>query len=176
MKTVGRNRWLFYLIVLILVVFQAACSARTPYSLDIAKESSHYSGMTKAQAVDIIESKARVSGEYADYRSFIVDDKGFSYIKTTKKKKTEWQGKKSVQKEYTNTLTRNVPWSAVRQILPFFQHNDVFGDDYIAWLSFKVTKVEYSSRREVNADFELKAKSYEDLTDIVAALKVLTGV
>lgn len=160
---------------LFLMVLLAGCATRTPYSLDIARESKLYGKMTKAQAVTVVKDLASVSGEYADYRSFLLDEKGFSYTKTTKGTRTEWEGKKPVKKEYTHTLTRNVPWSAISKIQPLFQQHDVFGDQYIVRLDFKVMQVDHSTRREVRADLELMAKSYADLTDLTAALKVLAG-
>jgi hypothetical protein len=176
MNVAYRYQCFFALTILLIVILLTGCATRTHYSLDIAKESSHYKGMTKAQAVGIIKANASVSGEYADYRSFIIDETGFSYKKTTKGTRTEWVDKKAIKKQYTNTLTRNVPWSAVYTMTPFLQQSDVFGDGYIVWVGFKVTEVKYYTRRKVNTDIELKAKSYKDLTDIVAALKLLTGL
>jgi len=156
----------------------AGCSTVTPYSLDVAKESSQFGMLNKPDAAHIIKNRTSVSGETADYRSFLVDDEGFSYTKTTEETKTEWENGKSKERKFTNTLTRNVPWSAITDIKPYMEEYKApfHHIRYRVELNFNIVTVKYGSRMKEREDFVLNCKSYEDLVDVVAALKTLTDL
>lgn len=156
----------------------AGCSTITPYSKDIAAESAQFGTFTKAEAAQIIRSQAGVSGEVADYGSFIVDEEGFSFKKTTEEERTEWKNNKPIKVKSTSWITRNVPWSAITAIAPYreeykapFHHIR-----HRVRLGYTFTTVEYSTRVKENADLVLTCKTYESLVDVTAALKTLTGL
>lgn len=153
----------------------AGCSTITTYPLDIASESPVSGTMTEAEAVQIIKTRVRVSGEIADYRSFLVDERGFSYTKTSEKTKTEWKKDKPNRVKSTHTLTRNVPWNAVVDLDPYLEQYDmVLGDAYRVRMRFNITEVQYGQRTRSKETFEMSCKCYEDLVDVVAALRFLT--
>ena len=155
----------------------AGCSTIKPYDAEFAKESRLFGTVTKPDAVGVVKAKASVSGEIADYRSFLVDEEGFSYTKTTEKKETEWKGKKSKEVVSTEKLTRNVPWSAITEIAPY---EEEYGPPfrhirYRVRMEYSVTTVKYSSRVKERETMVLNCPTRQDLADVVAALKVLTG-
>lgn len=152
-----------------------SCSTITPYTLDLAKESPHYGKLSSAEAVNIVKTKVRISGEDADSRSFVVDEDGFSYKKTTETTKTEWKNKKPVEIKSTQTITRHVPWSAVTEITPYLeQYKTLLPDWYRLELEFNITTVEYSRRTTVKHTIRMSCKNYEDLATVVAAMRILT--
>jgi hypothetical protein len=154
----------------------AGCSTVTPYSADIAKESPQFGKITKADAASVIKSQASVSGEIADYGSFIVDEEGFSFKKTTEEEKTEWKGGKPVTSKYTITTTQNVSWSSIAEIAPYMEEYKApfHHIRYRARLDYNTITVKDSSRVKEKEDIVLNCKTYEALVDVMAALKTLT--
>ena len=165
------------LLLLLAPMLLIGCSTITSYSPDIASESPVYGTMTKDEAVDIVKKKGRVSGDVADYRSFLTDENGFSYIKTTEKTETKWKkGKPVGETKKTNTLTHNVPWNAVTDIDPYLQQYDfLLGDAYRMRLRFNMAEGRYGQRSRTTENFDMSCKTYEDLVDLTAAIRLLTG-
>ena len=162
--------------LLAVAAFLVACSTITPYTLDLAEESQRFGTLSPAEAVDIVKTKTRISGEVADYRSFLVDEEGFSYTKTSKKTRTDWKKGKAIRKNVTHTETRHVPWKAVAEIEPYYEEYKVrlFGSAYRVRLRFSVTTVRYSQRVKEQETFAMSCKTREDLADVMAALRKLT--
>jgi hypothetical protein len=156
----------------------AGCSTITPYTKDIAKESPQFATLTKADAVQIIKSQTGVSGETADYGSFILDEEGFSFKKTTEEEKTEWKDGKPVSRKYTSWIERNVPWDAIKELTPYMEEYKApfHHIRYRVRLDYQITTVKFSSRTKENEELVLNCKTYESLVDVTAALKMLTGL
>ncbi len=156
----------------------AGCSTITPYTADIAKESPQFGSLTKAEAAQIIKKQADVSGETADYGSFIVDEEGFSFKKTTEEEKTEWKDGKPVSRKYTSWIERNVPWDAITKMTPYMEEYKApfHHIRYRVGLDYQITTVKFSSRTKESEEIILNCKTYESLVDVTAALKVLTGL
>jgi hypothetical protein len=164
--------------LLLMVMGVAGCSTVTPYNTDIAKESSQFGVITKPDAAQIIKSQASVSGEIADYGSFIVDEEGFSFKKTTEEEKTEWKGGKPVTSKYTITTTQNVSWSSITEIAPYMEEYKApfHHIRYRVRLYYNTITVKDSSRVKEKEDIVLNCKTYEVLVDVTAALKTLTDL
>ncbi len=162
--------------VLVMAMGLAGCSTVTPYSKDIAKESPRFGALTRAEAAQIIRSQADVSGEIADYGSFVVDEEGFSFRKTTEEEKTEWKGKKPTTRKWTSTTTRNIPWDAITEISPYMEEYKApfHHIRYRIELDFETIALENGSRVREREDLVLNCRSYQALVDVTAALKVLT--
>lgn len=156
----------------------AGCSTITPYTADIAKESPQFGSLTKAEAAQIIKKQADVSGETADYGSFIVDEEGFSFKKTTEEEKTEWKDGKPVSRKYTSWIERNVPWDAITKMTPYMEEYKApfHHIRYRVGLDYQITTVKFSSRTKESEEIILNCKTYESLVDVTAALKTLTGL
>ncbi|MBU0677103.1 MAG: hypothetical protein KJ626_03225 [Verrucomicrobia bacterium] len=170
------NTRVISVIMLLATGLLSACSTVTPYTLDIAADSTYAGKLSAAEAVSIVK-KARVSGEDADARSFVVDEEGFSYVKTSEETRTEWKDKKPVEKKSTLTLTRNVPWGAVTRLSPYLQqYKAVLPDAYRLELEFSTKTVKNSSRVSEKHDISIYCKNYDELVDLVAALRVLTDL
>ena len=165
------------ILVVLAVLMLTGCSTVTPYNLQLAEQSPQFGQITPAGAVEILKTKMSVSGEIADYRTFLVDEEGFSYQKTTEKTETEWKKNKPVETKSTETLSRDVPWSAITEIMPYHEKYDIgfLGEAFRVRLDFNMTTVKYGSRTKEKEQVELTCKSLEDLADVVAALRVLTG-
>ena len=153
------------------------CSTVTPYNLQLAEQSAQFGKITPADAVQILKTKMWVSGEIADYRTFIFDEEGFSYQKTTEETETEWKKGKPVETKHTLTMTYNVPWSAITEIMPYREEYKIgiFGEAFRARLDYSMTTVKYGARTKETEHVELTCKTQEDLADVVAALRALTG-
>lgn len=156
----------------------AGCSTVTPFSPEIAKESPQFGALTKADAAHIIKSQASVSGEIADYGSFLIDEEGFSFTKTTEEETTEWKKDKPVKFKSTSTITHNVPWTSLTGMTPYMEEYEApfHHVRHRVRLDFSTITVEYSSRIRENADIVLNCKTYEALVEVMAALKTLTGL
>ena len=156
-------------------VLLTSCSTITPYPLDVSKQSQYFGNMTPDLAVDIIKHDVSISGEEADYRSFLVDEQGFSYAKTTEKTRTEWKDGKAKEYKSSSTSTRHVPWTAITEIEPFMEHyNKVFSDRYRVRVKFKITSVKYGQRSHDKEDLEFNCKDETALADVVAAVRFLS--
>lgn len=155
----------------------AGCSTVTPYTAEIAKESQHFGALTPAAAAQIIKSQTSVSGEIADYRSFFADEEGFGYTKTSESERTEWKGNKPIKIKSTNVLTRNVPWTAITQTSPYMEEYKAPFPHvrYRARLDYNVSSIKNASRVRESEDIIFNCKTYEALTDVMAALQVLTS-
>jgi hypothetical protein len=175
MKRIGARSFAGAVLIALLL---AGCSTVTPYSKEIAKESPRFGTLTKADAAGIIKSQADVSGEIADYGSFIADEEGFSFKKTSEEEKTEWKGNKPVTSKYTSWIERDVPWSSITEISPYMEEYKVpfHHIRYRVRLDYNITTVKNSSRTKERADIVLNCKTYQALVDITAALKMLTDL
>jgi hypothetical protein len=156
----------------------AGCSTITPYSVDIAKKSPQFGTITKADAAQIIKSQASVSGEIADYGSFIVDEEGFSFKKTSEEEKTEWKDRKPVTSKYTITTTQNVSWNSITAMTPYMEEYKapLHHIRYRVRLDYETISVKDSSRVREKEAVILNCKTEEVLADVVAALKTLTDL
>jgi hypothetical protein len=165
-------------VLLLVATGFAGCSTVTPYSADIAKESSQFGVITKPDAAQIIKSQTSVSGETADYGSFIVDDEGFSFEKTTEEEKTEWKGNKPVTTKYTVTSSQNVSWKSIKEIVPYMEEYKAPFHQirYRVRLDYDTISVKNSCRVKEQENIILNCKTYEKLVDVVAALKTLTDL
>ena len=175
MKRIGVGK----LVGLLLVAMGfAGCSTITPYSADIAKESPQFGVITKPDAAQIIKSQASVSGEIADYGSFIVDEEGFSFKKTTEEEKTEWKKNKPVTSKSTVTITQNVSWNSITGMTPYMEEYKapIHHIRYRVRLDYESITVKDSSRVREKEDIVLNCKTEEVLADVVAALKTLTDL
>ena len=88
-----------------------------------------------------------------------------------------WKGKKSKEVVSTEKLTRNVPWSAIAEIAPY---EEEYGPPfrhirYRVRMEYSITTVKYSSRVKERETMILNCPTRQDLADVVASLKVLTG-
>lgn len=155
----------------------AGCSTVTPYTAEIAKESPHFGALTPAAAAQIIKTQTSVSGEIADYRSFFADEEGFGYTKTTESEQTEWKGNKPVKVKSTSTITRNIPWSAITRTTPYMEEYKAPFPHvrYRAQLDYDISSIKNASRVHEKEDIIFNCKTYEALTDVMAALQVLTS-
>ena len=164
------------ILMVVAVLILAGCSTVTPYNLQLAEQSAQFGKITPADAVQILKSKMRVSGEIADYGTFVFDEEGFSYKKTTEETETEWKKRKPVETKSTVTTTYNVPWSAITDIMPYGEKYDIgfLGEAFRVRLDYSMTTVKSGTRTKEKEQVELTCKSLEDLADVVAALRVLT--
>jgi len=169
MVTLHRGQWLSVFLFTMILMFVAGCVSKTSLSLDIAHESSFYGNMNRSQALEIVRTKARIGGSDADYGSLGLDMDGFSYQKTTKKTKSKKRTSKS-------TRTTSVPWEAVSKMTPQMLESDAFGQSFRLKVGFTVNTVKYSARVKEDRTLNLQARSYEDLVDLVAAIKLLSGL
>ncbi len=160
------------------VLLLTGCSTITPYSKDIAKESSRFGALTKSEAAGIVKSHADVSGEIADYGSFLVDEEGFSFKKTTEEEKTEWKGNEPNTFKVTSWVTRNVPWTAITEITPYMEEYKApfHHIRYRVRLDYSTSSLTGAGRVRESEDIVLNCKTYEVLVDVTAALKTLTGL
>ena len=164
--------------LLLLAVASAGCSTITPYTADLAKESPQFGKISKTDAVDIIKSQTSVSGEIADYGSFIVDEEGFSFKKTTEEEKTEWKDRKPVTRKSTITTTQNVSWNSITDMAPYMEEYKApfHHIRYRVRLDYNTITVKDSSRVREKEDVVLNCKTEDALADVVAALKTLTDL
>jgi len=164
--------------LLLVVLGVAGCSTITPYSADLAKESPQFGTITKADAASIIKSQASVSGEIADYGSFIVDEEGFSFKKTTEEEETEWKKGKPVTTKSTVTTSQNVSWSSITEMAPYMEEYKApfHHIRYRVRLDYNTITVKDSSRVKEREEIVLNCKTYETLVDVMAALKTLTDL
>jgi hypothetical protein len=167
-----RSRFI-QLLIFLAGALLTGCVTVTPLTPDIAKESAFYGKLTPASAVELIRAKTSVSGEYADYNTFLLDEKGFSYAKTRRETRTKFVDGKPIKTDYTLTNTRNVPWGAVNGILPFLGKSQL-GESYIVQLDFDVMTIQYARRVSSRLKIELRCRNYQNMTDVVAALRLLT--
>ena len=175
MKKTGVGKFVGLLLVAMGV---AGCSTVTPYSTDISKESPQFGVLAKPDAAEIIKSQTSVSGETADYGSFIVDDDGFSFEKTTEEEKTEWKGNKPVTTKYTVTSSQNVSWKSIKEIVPYMEEYKAPFHQirYRVRLDYDTISVKNSCRVKEQENIILNCKTYEKLVEVVAALKTLTDL
>lgn len=179
MVTLHRSQWLSVSLYIIIFVFVIGCVSKTSLSPDIAKESSLYGNLSRSQALEIVRTKARIGGSDADYGSLGLDMDGFSYQKTTKKTITEplrkHKGGKPIKRTSKSTRTTSVPWEAISKMTPQMLESEAFGQSFRLKVGFTVNTVKYSARVKEDRTLDLKARSYEDLVDLVAAIKLLSG-
>jgi hypothetical protein len=156
----------------------AGCSTITAYSKEIARESPRFGTLTKMDAVAILKLHASVSGEIADYGSFVVDEEGFIFKKTTEEVKTEWKHKKPVKVKSTSWVAWDVPWNAINEITPYMEEYQAPFPHirYRVRLDYSINTVKYSSRVKEGADIVFDCQTYEALVDVTAALKTLTDL
>lgn len=155
----------------------AGCSTVTPLGPDVARESPRFGQIGPPDAVQILKTKMHVSGEIADYRTFLVDEQGFSYQKTTEETKTEWKKGKPVEMKSTHTASWDIPWGAVTGLTPYEEQYKIkmFGTAFRVRVDYNITTAKYGSRSRERETVEMTCKTREDLADVVAALRVLTG-
>ena len=165
------------LLAIWLMAFLTGCSTVTPYTMDVAKRSALFGKLTPQQAADVIRAKASIGGSDADSGTFVADQEGFSYTKTTQETKTEWQGRKPVEKKYTSTLTRNIPWNAIASLEAFREEYEIklLGTFHRVHVTFDTIAVVDSKRVRERHDLTFTCRTSDDLADVLAALRVLTG-
>ena len=164
--------------LVLLVLVSAGCSTVTPYGEEIAKESSQFGKIGKAEAVALIKSQAGVSGEIADYGSFVMDEEGFSFRKTTQEEKTEWKDRKPVTSKSTVTQTQNVPWNSITSLMPYMEEYKApfHHIRYRVRLEYNTIALVGSSRVREKEGIILNCRTREALADVVTALKTLTNL
>ena len=163
------------LCTLLLTIGITGCSTVTPYSLDLVAERVASGRLTKETALSIMRAKAKAERDYADADGFALDEEGFSAVKTTHSTETKWRDGKTVEVKVTNTSTRNVPWGAIADIYPYRrQYQYLLGDSYKVRIEYLSTTVDHGGRTDHTRYMEFNCKTYEDLLDVVAALRVLS--
>ena len=175
MKRVSLGKWVGTLLAAAGLV---GCSTITPYTADFARKSPQFGAITKADAVQIIKSQAGVSGEIADYGSFIVDEDGFSFKKTTEEERTEWKKGEPVKIKSTITTSQNVSWNSIAGMTPYMEEYKApfHHIRYRVRLDYETITVKDSSRVKEKENVILNCKTEEVLADVVAALKTLTDL
>ena len=157
-----------------LLLLISACSTVTPYSGDISDERLAAQAMTPAEAVAVIQSKVKVPGDYADYDGFALDDQGFSTVKTSERTETKWKDGKAIKVNVTSTRTRNVSWSSIEITTSYLrQYSMIFKDAHVVHMSYNISSAKNGQRRRNQEDIEFSCSSYEDLIEVIAAVRTL---
>lgn len=157
------------LMFIITSLFLNACATATHFPLDMAKGVK----FSPAEAVAFIRKEARASGTDADYGSFVLDTKGFSFTKTVKKIKKQKKNGLTANVEYQEAQVHHVSWHSVNRIDPYLKETFI-GDLYGVQLQFISSKVVSNLRQRISTNLDLYCDNLDELTRVVAALQTLT--
>ncbi len=162
------RRFIMFLLMVISVGLLSACATMIHYPTDMAKGVK----FSPAEAVVFVRKEARASQSDADYGSFVLDTKGFSFAKTVKKKKKRKSNGITAIVEYEEAQVHHVSWQSVNRIDPYLKETFI-GELYGVQLQFTSSRVVSSLRQNISAELDLYCDNYEELTRVVAALQTL---
>ena len=167
-KSVNRSNFSTLLMLTIAGLFLHACATVTHFPSDMAKDVK----LTPAQAVKIIQKEARASSSDADYSSFVLDERGFSFAKTEKVEREQTINGVKTTVEHEETQVHHVAWQSVTRIDPYLKET-FMGDLYGVRLLFLTSRVVFAQRMNFHTELNLYCDNYEELSSVVAALKTL---
>lgn len=160
---------LFHLLLLtVSSLFLSACATVTHFPAGMAKQVR----LTPAQAAAIIQKNTRASSSDADYGTFVVDEKGFSFAKTEKVEEVQTIDGVETTVEYEQTQVYHVAWQSINRIDPYLKQTFI-GDLYGVRLLFLTSRVVFAQRMDFSTELDLYCSNYEELSYVVAALQTL---
>lgn len=155
-------------LIVISIGLLSACATMTHYPNNMAKGIK----FTSTEAATFIRKEARASQSDADYGSFVLDTKGFSFVKTVKKKKKRKSNGITAIVEYEEAQVHHVSWQSVNSIDPYLKETFI-GDLYGVQLQFTSNRVVSTLRQKISTNLDLYCDNYEELAHVVAALHTL---
>ncbi len=167
-RRINRDHLFPLLLFIFTGLFFNACATATHFPPEIAKDVR----LTPTQAVAVIKKEARASGTDADYGSFGLDTRGFSFTKTVKKTRKRKASGITGNVEYQEIQVHRAPWQSVFRIDPYLKETFI-GDLYGVELKFISIKTVSGLQEEISTNLDLFCDDYEEMTRIVAALQTL---